>query len=46
MVKLLLLTACALAVLTGCPDVKAPKDPPRVPTPKAASTSAPAAAVR
>jgi hypothetical protein len=46
MVKLLLLTACALAMLTGCPDVKAPKDPPKVPTPKAAGAPAPAAPVR
>ena len=46
MVKLLLLTACALALLTGCPDVKAPKDPPKVPTPKAAGTGATAAPVR
>ena len=46
MVKLLLLTACALALLTGCPDVKAPKDPPKVPTPKAAGTPVPAAPVR
>jgi len=25
---------CALALLTGCPDTKAPKDPPALPTPK------------
>lgn len=46
MVKLLLLTACALAMLTGCPDVKAPKDPPKVPTPKATGTAAPTAPAR
>lgn len=29
--------ACAaLALLTGCPDTHGPKDPPRLPTPKAA----------
>lgn len=37
-----LIAACAfvgLALLTGCPDTKLPKDPPRAPTPKAWSTA-------
>ncbi len=30
--------AIALALLTGCPDTKLPKEPPMVPKPKAADT--------
>lgn len=34
----------ALALLTGCPDTKVPKDPTRPPTPKALSAPGPALA--
>jgi len=32
--KLLLPIFCALALLTGCPDAKPPKDPTTLPMPK------------
>ncbi len=38
MARLALLVAVALGLLTGCPDTRLPKDPPRVPTPKTAES--------
>lgn len=37
--KTLVIALCALALLTGCPDTKVPKDPTKPPMP----TTAPAA---
>ncbi len=34
---------CAVALLTGCPDTKAPKDPQGIPTPKTEPAKPPAA---
>lgn len=33
------LTLAGLLLLSGCPDTKVPKAPPKVPEPKAASTA-------
>jgi hypothetical protein len=35
-------TLLAVLLLSGCPDPKAPKAPPKVPEPKAVMTTAPA----
>ena len=35
------LALAVLLVLAGCPDVKPPKDPPRVPHPKAEANASP-----
>ena len=35
---------CAALLLAGCPDAKPPKDPPMIPTPKAASAGTPGTA--
>lgn len=42
--SLLVAAFAALALLTGCPDSKVPKDPTRPPTPKALGAPQPAAA--
>jgi hypothetical protein len=39
--SLLVAAFAALALLTGCPDSKVPKDPTRPPTPKALGAPAP-----
>lgn len=36
--KLLLAIFCTLALLTGCPNAKPPKDPQTIPTPKTAAS--------
>ncbi|WP_157900108.1 hypothetical protein [Rhodoferax koreensis] len=37
-------TCCALALLTGCPDAKPPKDPTLLPMPKTGAATEPAKA--